>query len=422
MIQKLQDVTPPKRSIHDIPVPNGKPRKPMSSQNRTMNKKSKSLIKKVFIILVLVLIAFVLFISLASSSVTVSIVPRQLEKRTDASFIAVSDKETGGIPFDVVMLDKTLVKAVAVTGEEKVTEKARGEIIIFNDFDSKSQRLIKNTRFETSDGLIFRIQNSVVVPGQKEDSTGKIIPGSLEVTVYADQPGEEYNIGLKDFTVPGFKDSDRYDKFYARSKTEMTGGFEGVKKVASDKDIENMQNQLSGELLAELSEEIKTQIPEGFILYNDAIFSETKFLGTKDLDDGVGVEQKGIVYAAIFNKNNLSKYIAENVIDGYDGADLIISNLEELNFEIKNKADVSPWVEGRFVFSLKGECYFEWLFDEEALKNDFVGKAKDTTNEILARYPSIDSAEVVIKPFWKNSFPRSTGKIEIIKKISVSDN
>ncbi|MBU1046274.1 hypothetical protein KKH36_00650 [Patescibacteria group bacterium] len=417
MIQKLQDVTPPKRSIHDIPVPNGKPRKSITSHVRSANKKSTSFIKKVIIALVLAVIAFVLFISLAASSVEVSIVPRQLEKRTDASYIAVSDNETGGIPFDIIMLDKTSVKAVAVTGEEKVTEKARGEIIIFNDFDSSSQRLIKNTRFETPEGLIFRIQNSVVVPGQKEDSTGKMIPGSIEVTVYADQPGEEYNIGLKDFTVPGFKGSDRYDKFYARSKTEMTGGFEGVKKVASDEDIINMQTQLGTELISGLTEEIKTQIPDGFILYDDAIFSETKFLGTKNLDDGVGVEEKGSVYAIIFNKSNLSKYVAENVIDDYDGADLIISNLEELDFEIKNKKDVTPWVEGRFVFSLKGQCNFEWLFDEEALKNDFVGKAKDTTSEILSQYPSIDSAEVVVKPFWKNSFPRSTSKIEIIKNL-----
>jgi len=95
--------------------------------------------------------------------------------------------------------------------------------------------------------------------------------------------------------------------------------------------------------------------------------------------------------------------------------------LESLNFEIKNKSDVVPWVEGRFVFSLKGVCNFEWLFDVETLKNEFVGKTKDNTNEILSKFPSINSAEVVIKPFWKNSFPRSTGKIEIVKNLKLEE-
>ena len=418
MIKKLQDVTPPKRSIHDIPVPNGKSRKTTTSSNgRTKKKKSVSFIKKIIFFLIIIGILVLAFIFFTSSSVTVNIVPRQVDTRTDASFIAVSDNETGGVPFDIVMLDKTSVSPVAVTGEEEVAEKARGEIIVFNDFDANSQRLIKNTRFETPEGLVFRIQNSVVVPGQKKDSTGKLIPGSIEVTVYADQPGEEYNVGLKDFTIPGFKGSKRFDKFYARSKTAMVGGFEGIKKVASEEDVENMQTQLSFELKKELVDQIKTQIPEGFILYEEAIFSEANFLGTKDLAEGVGVEEKVSVYAVIFNKSNLSKYVAENSIENYDGADLIISNLEELDFEIKNKDDVVPWVEERFVFSLKGECNFEWLYDEESLKNDLVGKLKDNINQILSQYPSIDSAEVVIKPFWKNSFPRSTGKIEVIKSL-----
>ena len=419
MIKKLQDVTPPKRSIHDIPVPNGKSRKSISTMtSRGYKKKKSSFLKSIVLASVMICVVFVLFVSFISSSVTINVVPNQLDKRTDASFIAVSDNETGGIPFDIVMLDKTETRAVAVTGEENVLEKARGKIVVFNDFDTKSQRLIKNTRFETPEGLIFRIQNSVIIPGQKEDSSGKIIPGSLEVTVYADQPGEEYNVGLKDFTVPGFSGSERFDKFYARSKTIMEGGFEGVKKVASEEDVENMQIQLSLELVAGLIEEIKTQIPEGFILYEDAVFTETEYLGTKDLDGGVGVEEKASVYAVIFDKSNLSKYIAESSIEDYDGASLMVSNLESLNFEIKNKTDVVPWIEGRFVFSLKGECNFEWLFDEEELKNDFVGKTKDNTGEILSLYPSIHSADVIVSPFWRNSFPRSTSKIEVIKNMS----
>lgn len=417
MDKKLQDVTPPKRSIHDIPVPNGKARKnKRTSSFSGVKKKGGSFLKKVLFLGILLVVFLGLFMTLTASSVEISVTPRSVEKRTDANFIAVSDTETGGIPFDIIMLDKTETRSVPAIGEDEVMEKASGEIIVFNDFDENSQRLIKNTRFETPEGLIYRIQNSIVVPGQRKDENGKTIPGSIEVTVYADEAGEDYNVGLKDFTVPGFEGSDRFDSFYARSKTPMTGGYKGVKKIAADKDVEVMQDEIKEDLVVSLKEEIKNQVPNDFILYDDAVFSESRFLGTKEVEQGVGVEEKVVIYAVIFNKENLSKSVAENTLDDdYNGEDLIIRNLGDLDFEIKNKDEVQPWVEGRFVFSLKGESSFEWIFDEEELKNDFVGQPKDKTNQILSQYPSIDSANVVIKPFWKNSFPRSSSKITIIK-------
>jgi len=63
---------------------------------------------------------------------------------------------------------------------------------------------------------------------------GKTVPGSIEVTVYADEPLSKYNIGLTDFTVPGFKGAPQFETFYARSKTPMTGGFTGMEPVVEE--------------------------------------------------------------------------------------------------------------------------------------------------------------------------------------------
>ncbi|MFH1402216.1 MAG: hypothetical protein ABIG87_01150 [Patescibacteria group bacterium] len=418
MINKktLQDVTPPQRSIQDIPIPDDKNKKPrLAHKNTRLSGKKKTNWKKfLMLMVVLILLGFFLFL-LMVSSVVVTVHPHYVEQRTDASFIAVSEKETGGVPFDIIMLDETGERTTAVASEEEVNEKASGSILVFNDFGTATQRLIKNTRFETPEGLVYRVQESIIVPGQTKDSTGKLIPGSIEVVVYADQPGEKYNIGLFDFTIPGFKGSAQYDKFYARSKTAMAGGFKGVKKIASEEDVEKTRAELTQELTQKLTETIKLQIPDNFILYDDGIFTESKFMGTGDLEDGVGVKEKVSVYAIVFDKKNLSKYIAEQTVSEYEGGDIIISNLNELAFEIKNKTQAKPWVEGRFVFSLKGKTDFEWLFDAEKLKNDFVGRLKSDTDSILSKYKSIELATVVIKPFWKSSFPRSTGKIEIVK-------
>jgi len=412
----FQDITPPKRSIQDIPIPAGNDKKKSKMATRFAEKRTGKFKKKLFFLLLAIVVVCGALFALISSSVVITVVPKQEEARIDASFIAVSDSETGGVPFDIMSLDETGSKEVAVTGEEEVQEKASGKIIVFNNYSQDEQRLIINTRFETTDGLVYRIQQSITVPGQTQDATGKILPGSIEATVYADQAGEKYNIGLSDFTIPGFEGSDRFDKFYARSKTAMTGGFSGVKKVASEQDIEKARAELKTELTQKLTADIRAQTPEGFILFDDALFSSSEFMGTEEAGETLMALEKVSIYAVIFNKENLNKYIAENTLTGYKGSAISITNLADLEFEIKNKAEVKPWAEGRFVFSLKGKANFEWLFDMDKLKNDFVGQSRDNTNNILSNYPSIDSAKVIIKPFWKNSFPRSTSKIQIIKQ------
>ncbi|MCK5022093.1 MAG: hypothetical protein KAR54_02505 [Candidatus Pacebacteria bacterium] len=410
----IQDVTSFKRSIQDIPIPNEKKPKTNHKYSRSSSTKKTFFGKGFLFSLLAIIVVVFVFLSFVSSSVIITINPKQLEKRTDANFIAVSDDETGGVPFDIINLEEISSSSVPVESEEDIEERASGTIIVFNNFSSDNQRLIKNTRFETPEGLIYRIQQSIVVSGQEKDSTGKDIPGSIEVIVYADQPGDKFNIGLSDFTIPGFSGTERFDKFYARSKSTMTGGFSGTKKIASEENVENARLALSQSLTKKLIEDIKVKISEDFVLFEDAIFVESEFVGTFDLKDGVEVKEKVNVYAIIFDKNNLSKYVAENTVDEYDGSNVIVVNWDELEFEIKNKADVIPWIENRFVFSLKGKTNFEWVFDIEKLKNDFVGQPKSNTNVILSNYDSIEQAEVVIKPFWKSSFPRSTGKIEVI--------
>jgi len=99
------------------------------------------------------------------------------------------------LPLEIMQLDMTERKTAKATGVENVEKKASGRIVVYNEFSSAPQKLIATTRFETPDGKIYRIKDAVTVPGA----------GSVEATVYADQPGEEYNIDLTDFTIPGFK-------------------------------------------------------------------------------------------------------------------------------------------------------------------------------------------------------------------------
>ena len=330
---------------------------------------------------------------------------------------------TGGLVFEIMTLTGEEKKTLPATQVERVDRQASGKIIIYNNFDSRNQKLIKRTRFKTPEGSIYRIRDSVVVPGQKT-AGGEKIPGSIEVTVYSDESGEEYNIGLTDFTIPGLKGSPRFDGFYARSKTPMTGGFSGIVKTVSDRHLEKAEQDLAEALRGKLIQKASSQKPDNFVLYDDAIFFSLDGDGAQAIQtdvnkDEVDVVVSGTLHSIIFNKNTLSQFLANILISNIRSDDNItVQNLGALEFAVSNKELFSPTENTTLSFVIQGNPRLVWQFDEAKLKQDTLAKSKDEFKEVLANYPSVQKAEVTLRPFWRRSFPDNPDKIKIETVIS----
>ena len=65
-------------------------------------------------------------------------------------------------------------------------------------------------------------------------------------------------------------------------------------------------------------------------------------------------------------------------------------------------------------FSLSGTPKVIWKIDQTKFTNDLLGKSKSEFNQILSQYPNIDTAELVLRPFWKRSFPGESKSIQVI--------
>jgi hypothetical protein len=135
---------------------------------------------------------------------------------------------------------------------------------------------------------------------------------------------------------------------------------------------------------------------------------------TPNQENQVSVKVKGTLYGFIFNEEKLTKKIVENLIEDYDGAQIYIQNIKGLNFSLIDKENISFADVKNIKFSLKGTPKVIWKVDAEKFTNDILNKKKRDFNQILSRYPSISSAVLVIRPFWKNSFPEKSKNIEII--------
>ena len=347
------------------------------------------------------------------SGATVTIVPRQEDSIINGTFDSSQDLDVFDISHEVMILSDEESMEVAAVEEREVNRKASGIIVVYNKHSTSSQRLIKNTRFETPDGNIYRIKGSITVPGTKVEN-GKIIPGSVEVKVYADEPGEEYNTSLTDFTIPGFKGDPRFDTFYARSKTEITNGFKGILHYPSDEELDRATSELKNTLTERLTAQATAQKPENFILYEDAIFIEFDDLD-EDLETSentVMIPQRATLHGVIFNTSDFAKFIAKQSLASFDDSEVRIPGIQDLEFLIEDKENVSALGDD-IEFTLSGNVHVVWDIDHEALKQSLIDIPKKNFQNILSEFPDIKKAEASIRPFWKRTFPDNVKDIRI---------
>jgi hypothetical protein len=374
------------------------------------SRRRKLLTTGAIILLLIVLVVFLMW-TYVFAHVEVTVTPRSKEVNlSSAKFQALKTGDTTSVPYDIVVLTQEGVKKVAPSGERQVQKVASGKVTIFNAYSAKPQRLIRNTRLQTPDGLIFRIADSISIPG-KSVVDGKDVPGSVTTTVLADTPGDKNNIPLSDFTIPGFKGDPRYTQFYARSVEPMTGGYVGTEKVVSDDILHSTQSQLQIDTIKSLSLEVRKNLSKDQVLYDGGIYSETELEPSAEDGNMVAIKEKVTLYAVVFSKANLAKYIAEANISSFDNSPVEISNADNLTFSIINKDQVRPWVDSGFSFTLSGTAKILWTFDEEKLKSALVGQPKQTFFVILPNFPSILSATPHFSPAWKSAFPDNSKDI-----------
>lgn len=139
---------------------------------------------------------------------------------------------------------------------------AGGNIIIYNTLNT-DRPLVTQTRFQTKDGIVFRIADDIVVPGA--DSTG---PGQIEAYVIADQldstgsiVGARGNIEPTRFFLPGLK-GENQNKVYAESKEAMKGGVTDYMTFVTQQDLEAAKTRIKDELTKTAIEELRKAIKD----------------------------------------------------------------------------------------------------------------------------------------------------------------
>ncbi len=362
------------------------------------------------------IIVLLFSLSFIFAGATVNVVPKSKVVTLDDTVVALKDStDPEAVSFTVMSL--TDDETIDVPGETTSTasEKATGTVVIYNEYSTASQGLVATTRLQTPDKKIYRIDKQVTVPGYTKTGT-TIVPGSVTVTVTADQAGPEYNIGPSDFTIPGFAGSAKFEKFFARSKSDISGGTEGQVHKISETSALAARDSLVEKARANLTQELRAQVPEDFILYDDLIFFSPDTDSTLTLSSSsasVPVSLHATISALLIHRKTLERTLAKSFTTEKDRDAVRITNLHEATATLSNKTDVSPLQTEEISFLLSGTGNAVWSIDTDALVASLLGTAKKDFQKILAQNLSVDTAELMLTPFWKMTLPTDSKDIKV---------
>lgn len=407
MNRTLNDIIPPsrRRTLEMDPAQSGPPPMPPRPLSDGPSKPPRALRSgKGFpygtALVALIVIAGAVAALYYFSGAKVVITPETNSSAIAADFTATAG--SGDLPFEVVTVQKTASQTVAAESTETVNDPASGPIVISNTQPSP-QTLIKNTRFQTPAGLIFRIHDSVTIPAG----------GNVTATAYADVGGDTYNVGPTTFTVPGLKGSKAFDQVTAKSNAAMTGGFSGTRATVSQatRDQQNTTNQAS--LQTSLAADMKTKIPAGYVLIPGATFTSFQPQSDTVADGGkVNVNEQGTMVAVVFPEAALGKAIAYKVVGTYSGQDVTLPDVSGLKL---TPSVASPPVNGEttFAFNLSGNANIAWKIDAAKIAGAVAGKTRDSAQVALSGFPEVNKAVLVLRPFWATTFPQDPAKITV---------
>ena len=385
--------------------------------NSRTKKSFKNFPKKSLIILGVVSVDLLgVIIYLSTGSAKIDITPKKqsldLQFRVSASDkFSLVDVGLNKIPGQLFNIEKTASQVFQATGEKEVAQKARGIITIYNEYGTTPQPLIATTRFQTPEGLIFRTLKGVIVPGTKVEN-GKIIPGTINVEVIADKPGQSYNIPATKFGIPAFSernDTGRYEKIYGKSTEAMKGGIVGMAKVVTDSDFNTAKQTLSDQVTKDVEDSLKNQI-SGLKVINASTIQLKEVESTAKADeaaDSFTMAVGGSIKTVGFKEDDLKGLIKQYV----DKTQNLTAVPEKLTITYTDIVFDDTNNTMTFMVNIKGNGYFK--IDVDEIKTDLANKNELQIKDYFKTASSVESVKVLLSPFWVKKIPKDLEKTKI---------
>ncbi|MCK4592321.1 hypothetical protein KAT63_02660 [Candidatus Parcubacteria bacterium] len=331
------------------------------------------------------------------------------------------DAVNNKIPLEKIEITSEESGNYPATGKKHVQEKASGEITVFNEYSSSPQRIVATTRFlSKNDGKLFRIKEAMTIPGFSRVE-GVDVPGQVTIKVYADKPGEEYNIGPDSFHLPKLQEigSPKYASIYARSIKSMSGGMDKEVTYFSQSDYITAEEKLVKSAKEKNEKDFLNKISEKVLLLENTKKEEKLEISTDvevgNIVDSFQMSVKAEASAFLISRADLDEIINKKINSRLDTNKKLLDNSR--NYEI-GEAAINE--DERIAIPIHINQGLIIKIDIDKLKKDIAGKSEAELKSYFSNMSGVKSTDISLWPFWVRNIPSSYEKINITIDINNS--
>ncbi len=341
---------------------------------------------------------------------------------TDAHFEAgtpafQSPDQTQQLETRLLETDQTITKNFPATGSGATADaRVHGKVTISNAYSADPQTLIATTRILSSDGKLFRLKDTVTVPGMQGGQ-----PGTIAAEIVADKVGADYAIPAGTFTIPGLDGTPKQGKFSVVSKTAFAGGGKqtGVLSSVSTADIVKAKQVVDKALRDAIEADFRSQLSAGEQILPDAIEITTVAADSAPL---VGTAADTFDYTWQVHARTLafSETVVRNMLrDRFlsQAMDASKMTLDPSKMTLEYGQPEADMTKQYLRFSVHARSALQPEVNIEALKQEFLGKSGNDLKAVVAKHPEIASLEVDFGrlPLWQ-SIPSRASQVTVVLK------
>jgi hypothetical protein len=355
----------------------------------------------VFLVLTAIVVGLVLYVVLARAKVVV--LSRQDDIESDFIIDIAREPGPGEVRGDVLEVTDVATKTFPSTLSGDVDGHAQGRVRIASTL-SRSQTLVATTRLLTSEGALYRISESVVVPAN----------GSVETDAYADAIGAAGETTDATFTIPGLNPSTQAF-FTVTTVAPFTGGKRSVQAVTQE-DVDKAAAVLVEELRPTLEAKLDGMAQEKGLAAGKRTIQIDVLSSAPSAKPGSEVREFGMTVevratGVYFDEAQFAAQVETRLRDliGFDQA--LRSAEEDPTQRTIEKRDL---VSGRANVRVKARGVAILSAEAPALDPaKLTGISADAAEAYLEGIEGVSSASVALSPFWASRMPTVADHITV---------
>lgn len=318
------------------------------------------------------------------------------------------DPASNVMPSKIVSKQQTGSQQVSTSGQKNNGEKSKGTVSVTQVCTKKPAPIDSGTGF-SSTGLTYISTGPLDLSPSGFDSDGNVVCKG-DVSVVAQQGGAKYNIAAgSKFTIAGSNAT-------GQNGSAFEGGTDNIIKVVAQADIDGAKSKIASADNSSVKSDLEKQLRDtGYLPIVSSLHAGepvvTPSAKVGDQADTVTVNQVTTYTMYGIKQADVKRVITASVNKEIDTTkqQIINDGVKQAKYQITTTAATGPVQATLTATSLAGPD-----IKIADLKKQFAGKKTGDIKAAVRSIPGVSNVEVKYSPFWVNSVPKKSDKINIV--------